>query len=109
MTTIEPIDLDLVDRIIEHIPNHTWSFVKCSIIEYFVDNMTSNILQRLTNDPQGFSRAEDILHDHYVLPDMQKDLIIDLIKITGIENTINLLDRLQLDKINFVQEQKEDE
>jgi hypothetical protein len=99
MTQPQTIDLDLIDKIIEHIPNHTWHLVKQSIVEYFVDNMTSDVLEKLTNDSQGFDCAEEILNSYYEIPDMNKDLVIDMVKIAGIENTVNLLDRLELDKI----------
>lgn len=95
----ETIDLDLVDQILQHIPSHTWEFVKSSVIEYFVDNMTSEVLIKLTGEPDGFEKAEVILDNYYEVPMMGKELIIDLIKIAGIENTVNLLDRLELDKI----------
>ena len=99
MTSNEPIDLDLLDQILAHIPSHTWEFVKSAVIEYFVDNMTSEVLIKLTGQPDGFEKAEIILHEYYEVPMMGKELIQDLIKIAGIENTVNLLDRLQLDKI----------
>lgn len=96
----EIIDLDLVDKIIEHIPSNTWEFVKSSIIEYFVDNMTSDVLNKLTGDFDGFEKAESILHNYYELPDMANEMIIDVIKIAGIENTVNLLDRMDLEKVS---------
>ena len=99
MTSTESIDLDLVDQIIQHIPSHTWEFVKSSVIEYFVDNMTSDVLTKLTGNPDGFEKAEVILHNYYEVPMMGHELIVDFIKIAGIDNTVNLLDRLQLDKI----------
>jgi hypothetical protein len=99
MSTTELIDLDLVDQIVQHIPSHTWDIVKTAIVEYFVDNMTSDVLTKLTGEPDGFEKAEIILDNYYEIPMMGKELIIDLIKISGIEATVNLLDRLQLDKI----------
>jgi len=99
MTQSNSIDLDLLDQIIQHIPSHTWELVKSAVIEYFVDNMTSDVLTKLTKDPQGFEKAEIILHGYYEMPMMGYELIQDLIKIAGIDNTVNLLDRLELDKI----------
>jgi len=96
----ESIDLDLVDKIIEHIPPNTWEFVKSSVIEYFVDNMTSNVLNKLTGEPDGFEKAESILHNYYEMPEMSNELITDLIQIAGIENTVNLLDRMDLEKVS---------
>jgi hypothetical protein len=99
MTQTNTIDLDLVDQIIQHIPMHTWEFVKSSVIEYFVDNMTSDVLTKLTGEPDAFEKAEGIFHDYYDMPAMSNELIVDLVKIAGIDNTVNFLDRLQLDKM----------
>jgi hypothetical protein len=96
----ESIDLDLVEKIVERIPSNTWEFVKSSIIEYFVDNMTSDVLTKLTGDFDGFEKAESILHNYYEMPDMANEMIIDVIKIAGIENTVNLLDRMDLEKVS---------
>lgn len=96
MTTSEPIDLDLIDQIVSHVPEHEWSRVKKSAIEYIVDNMPASVLTKLTGDFDGFDKAEAILNDYYVSSTMNKELIIDLVKIAGIENTIYFLDRLDL-------------
>lgn len=91
-------DFDFIDVIIEHIPYWTWSVVKEQLIELIVDSMTSDILQRLTGKPDDFDEAEDILRKFYILPGAEREILVDSIKILGVEHVVNTLDRLQLDK-----------
>lgn len=93
------VDLDLVDQVIGHIPPTTWDIVKEAIIVNIVDNMPSDVLKRLTDDPVGFEKAEAILDEFYELPEKQPDLITDAFKILGVEHTVHLLDSMQLDKV----------
>ena len=104
MTQFEPIDLDLVDldlvdQVVQRIPAWTWSRVKEALITNLVDLMPSTVLEKLTNDPMGFEMAEEILHNYYQDEEHNSDLIVDSFKIIGEENTLYLLDSLQLDKI----------
>lgn len=94
-----PIDLNLVEQVIERIPEWTWQSVKDAIVTNIVDEMPSSVLEQLTGSPNNFDKAEEILNDYYVLPDLKKELIVDAFKIIGDENTLYLLDSLQLDKI----------
>ena len=94
----EVIDLDLVDKIMEHVPVWTWSVVKDQLIEILVDSMTSDVLLKLTGSPDGFDMAENILRNHYIMPGAERDLLIDSIKILGIDFVVSTLDALQLDK-----------
>lgn len=94
----DEIDFDLVDQIMEHIPDWTWSVVKEEMIEIIVDSMTSDILIQLTGSPTDFDTAETILRNHYIMPGLERELLIDSIKILGIELVVNALDALQLDK-----------
>ena len=98
-TNNEMIDLDLVDQVVSNIPQHTWEMVKEAIIVNIVDNMPSDILVKLTDDPTGFEKAEAILNDYYALPEKQSDLIVDSFRILGLEHTVHLLDSMQLDKV----------
>jgi hypothetical protein len=93
------IDLDLVEDVCQRIPEHTWSVVRTAIISNVVDNMPSDVLQQLTGTPDDFDRAEDILVDYYMSDARRQELIEDSFKIMGPENTLYLLDSLQLDKI----------
>jgi hypothetical protein len=93
------IDLDLVDEVVRRIPAWTWSAVRDMLVTNMVDAMPASVLESLTNDPVGFDRAEEILHDYYCIEERNKDLIADAFQILGDENTLYMLDGLQLDKI----------
>ena len=93
------INLDLVDDVVYRIPEWTWSVVKDRLVTDLVDAMTTTILERLTGDPGGDDRAQEILDDYYASPDRNKDLIVDSFKIIGEEQTLYSLDSLQLNKI----------
>ena len=98
MSNNEPIDLDLVDKVYALIPEHTRQDVCDALITNMVDNMSSDVLGKLTGDPQGFDQAESILHSYYEETSDFKELLIDSFKIFGDENTLYLLDSMQLDK-----------
>lgn len=103
------IDLDLVDQVISLIPDATWHLVKPAIVGAIIDAMPSDVLEKLTNDPQGFDRAEEILMSYYNNVDQKFSLIQDSFKILGSEDTLYLLDALQLDRyIEFKQQQAND-
>jgi hypothetical protein len=93
------INLDLVDNVVDRIPRWTWPVVKDRLVTYLVDSMPTTILERLTGNPGGDDRAQEILDDYYASPEMNQDLLVDSFKIIGEEQTLNLLDSLQLDKI----------
>lgn len=102
------IDLDLVDKVVELIPPITWDNVITGIVAQLVDNMSSDVLQRLTGSFDDFDKAEHILHCYYTDDTREnKELIIDAFKILGAENTLYFLDSLQLDKYaEFLQQQQ---
>ena len=93
------INLDLVDDVVNRIPEWTWSVVKDRLVTDLVDSMPTTVLERLTGDPGGDDRAQEILDDYYASPNRNKDLIVDSFKIIGEEQTLYSLDSLQLDKI----------
>ena len=93
------INLDLVDDVVYRIPEWTWSVVKDRLVTDLVDAMTTSILERLTGDPGGDDRAQEILDDYYASSDRNKDLIVDSFRILGEDQTTYLLDALQLEKI----------
>jgi len=93
------VDLDLVDKVMELIPPITWDSVLTGIITQIVDNMPSDILEKLTGSFDDFDKAEQILHDYYTSDTREnKELIIDAFKMLGVEHTLYFLDSLQLDK-----------
>jgi spore maturation protein CgeB len=94
----ELIDLNLVDQVVANVPEHTWEFVTTSIIDQLVDNMTSTVLEKLTEDPCGFDKATQILQNYYE-NSSHEDLIVDAFKILGTENTLYMMDSWQLNKI----------
>ena len=93
------INLDLIDDVVNRIPEWTWSVVKDRLVTDLVDSMPTTVLERLTGDPGGDDRAQEILDDYYASPNRNKDLIVDSFKIIGEEQTLYSLDSLQLDKI----------
>ena len=93
------INLDLIDQVVDRIPEWTWSVVKDRLVTDLVDAMTTKVLERLTGDPTGDDRAQEILDDYYAPANKNKDLIVDSFKILGEEQTLYSLDSLQLDKI----------
>ena len=93
------INLDLIDDVVNRIPEWTWSVVKDRLVTDLVDSMPTTVLERLTGDPGGDDRAQEILDDYYASSDRNKDLIVDSFKIIGEEQTLYSLDSLQLDKI----------
>jgi hypothetical protein len=93
------INLDLIDQVVDRIPEWTWTLVKDRLVTDLVDAMTTTILERLTGNPNGDDRAQEILDDYYASFDKNKDLIVDSFRIIGEEQTLYSLDSLQLDKI----------
>ena len=93
------INLDLIDDVVNRIPEWTWSVVKDRLVTDLVDSMPTTVLERLTGDPGGDDRAQEILDDYYASSNRNKDLIVDSFRIIGEEQTLYSLDSLQLDKI----------
>tara|TARA_R110000868_G_scaffold341528_1_gene602393 strand:- start:1109 stop:1426 length:318 start_codon:yes stop_codon:yes gene_type:complete len=88
-----------VDVVLEHIPEHTWNAVKTTLITHLIDAMPSQVLIKLTNDPEGYEEAETILHSYYADPTFHWNLINDSFQILGDEYVLILLDEMQLDKV----------
>jgi len=95
---VPPIDLDLIDQICEQIPDETWTIVRSAIVANVVDNMPSDVLLELTGDPVGGDKAEEIILNYYNVSGRNQELICDSFKMLGPENTVHLLDSLQLNK-----------
>ena len=99
MTDSTPMDLNLVDQVVERIPLNAWPDVRIAIITNLVDCMPSNVLESLTKDPEGFDKAEEILTNYYQDDERNANLIEDAFRILGEDTTLYLLDSLQLDKL----------
>ena len=105
--THDSIDLDLVDKTVALIPDHSWTQVRQAIVTALVDNMPGFALEKLTGTYDGFDRAEEILYDYYQLPDLKQDLIVDAFKIMGAFNCLELLSSLDFteDELQTMQQQ----
>lgn len=93
------VDLDLVDKVAELIPDHTWPRVIQGLSACLVDYMSSDFLLRLTGSPTDFEKAEEILICFYSQDGFHKEVIADAFKAIGTEQTLYTLDLWQLDKI----------
>ena len=94
--TNDSIDLDLVDQTIALIPEQAWTQVRHLIVTELVNDMPDFVLKKLTGTCDDFDRAEQILYDYYILPDLKHDLIVDAFKIMGAVNCLELLHSLDL-------------
>lgn len=77
----------------------TWPIVKDKLTEMIVDKMPAQVLIRLTDDPEGFKEAENILLDFYFPKDMHTRIISDAFDICGQEETLYALEGLKLDEV----------
>ena len=93
------VNLDLIDQVVDRIPEWAWTVIKDRLVTDLVDAMPTTVLERLTGNPTGDDRAQEILDDYYAPSDRNKDLIVDSFRIIGEEQTLYSLDSLQLDKI----------
>ena len=102
------IDSELIDKVLAMIPPDVTHLVIPALVGSLIDAMPSNVLESLTGDPLGFDKAEDILMSYYQGNDALHNLIQDSFKILGSENTLYLLDAMQLDKyMEFKQQQEQ--
>lgn len=93
-------DLQIIDEIIKHVPHWTWPFIRDRFAEIFVDNMTSDVLLRLTGERDNFDRAEELVLNHYSMPGYERQLLIDATQVITIEEIVYQLDAMQLDKLD---------
>jgi hypothetical protein len=100
MSQTPTVNFDLVDQVVEQIPDWAWDAVCQSVVPAIVDDMPSFVVERLTGKHDNFDRAEEILFDYYKSPEHKAKLIADAFSLIGTEVTINLLHALQLDKLN---------
>lgn len=86
---MQPEELkQLIQKINDNIPDHTWNLVQDATIAQIVDLMDLTTLLKL---------AELSLSEYYY---QHKDEIIeDLISFVGIDTAVHILDSLQLNKV----------
>jgi len=94
-------DQIVIDRVVDTIDGYSWTWpvVKDKLSQMIVDMMPSTVLIRLTDDPEGFKEAENILLEFYFPQDMNTRLISDAFHICGQQTTLYALEGLELDKI----------
>ena len=94
----DPVDMDLVLKVIDMVPRHTWPAV--------LDAAVANIVDELPMETM-FRMCELYLTDYYLQNPME--IIPDLFRIKGEESALYLLDSLQLDKLPVPQAMREQE
>jgi hypothetical protein len=97
------IDQDLVNDVVSRIDTicpWTWPIVLNKLVEVLVDNMTSKVLFQLTGDKTGFEKANEILFNYYSeYKERREKIIFDTFSICGEEQTLSILESLELDKV----------
>jgi hypothetical protein len=94
----DPVDMDLVLKICDMVPRHTWPAV--------LDAAVANIVDELPMETM-FQMCELYLTDYYLQNPME--IIPDLMRIKGEESALYILDSLQLDKIPVPKTKREQE
>lgn len=94
----DPVDMDLVLKVIDMVPRHTWPAV--------LDAAVANIVDELPVETM-FRMCELYLTDYYLQNPME--IIPDLMRIKGEESALYILDSLQLDKIPGPKAKREQE
>jgi hypothetical protein len=84
----DPVDMELVLKVIDMVPRHTWPAV--------LDAAVANIVDELPMETM-FRMCEMYLTDYYLQNPME--IIPDLMRIKGEESALYILDSLQLDKL----------
>jgi hypothetical protein len=92
------VDMDLVLKVCDMIPRHTWPAVLEASVANIVDELPMETM---------FKMCELYLIDYYLQNPME--IIPDMFRIKGEESTLYILDSLQLDKIPVPKEKREAE
>jgi hypothetical protein len=82
---INAIDPDLIEKIEDGIPDHTWDYVINSLAHRMLDCLPMQTI---------ISIASLYLSDYYT--ENTDELIPDALEIIGIQDTVNLLETLEL-------------
>lgn len=92
------VDMDLVLKVCDMVPRHTWPAVLEAAVANIVDELPVETM---------FKMCELYLIDYYLQNPME--IIPDMFRIKGEESTLYILDSLQLDKIPVPKEKREAE
>ena len=92
------VDMDLVLKVCDMVPRHTWPAVLEAAVANIVDELPMETMFRM---------CELYLIDYYLQNPME--IIPDMFRIKGEESTLYILDSLQLDKIPVPKEKREAE
>lgn len=92
------VDMDLVLKVCDMVPRHTWPAVLEAAVANIVDELPMETM---------FKMCELYLIDYYLQNPME--IIPDMFRIKGEESTLYILDSLQLDKIPVPKEKREAE
>jgi hypothetical protein len=92
------VDMDLVLKVCDMVPRHTWPAVLEAAVANIVDELPVETM---------FKMCELYLIDYYLQNPME--IIPDMFRIKGEESTLYILDSLQLDKIPVPKEKRETE
>ena len=92
------VDMDLVLKVCDMVPRHTWPAVLEAAVANIVDELPMETM---------FKMCELYLIDYYLQNPME--IIPDMFRIKGEESTLYILDSLQLDKIPVPKKKREAE
>lgn len=92
------VNMDLVLKVCDLVPRHTWPAVLEAAVANIVDELPLETMLRM---------CEMYLIDYYLQNPME--IIPDMFRIKGEEETLYILDSLQLDKIPVPKEKREAE
>jgi hypothetical protein len=93
MPKLNFVDIDLANQIVDVITiHHAWPAVREYLIEKIIDEMSVDIMQKLTGTRDDYSQAEKFLTEYYDSIDRHLTLILDAFQIFGTTQTCYYLD-----------------
>ena len=90
---INEIDSYVIEKIEDDIPDHTWGYVINSLTHKIIDCLPTQIV---------LSIAFLYLSKYYI--ENKDEIIPDSLELIGIQETVNLLEELELKTIPFINE-----
>lgn len=79
-------------QLLDVINQQEWDSIKPRLIEYIIDNMPSDIIEKITNDPADFQKAHHFLIDYYKPDNQNIRLLTDMFSIFGEKDIVLLID-----------------